>query len=195
MPFALSALPFDKKALLPYLSEETLEFHYGKHHQTYVNNLNQLLVDRNDLSQKSLDEIIKTTEGTIFNNAAQIWNHDFYWRSLQSDSSEKDLSSALAAAINATFGSVEKFKEQFIKIGLSIFGSGWVWLVKDSNNSLAIVATSNAGTPITTSQTPLFTCDVWEHAYYIDYRNARAKYLEAFWHVINWRFASENFRK
>ncbi len=192
MSIELSALPFDKKSLAPYISEETIDFHYGRHHQTYVNNLNQLLVGK-DLLQKPLIDIVRSSEGAIFNNAAQIWNHDFYWRSLQSGSSDKEMSAELTAAINATFGSIEKFKEQFTKTALGLFGSGWVWLVKDVAGGLAIVSTSNAGTPITAGQIPLFTCDVWEHAYYIDYRNARAKYLEAFWHIVNWKFASDNF--
>lgn len=191
MSFELSALPFDRKALAPYISEETIDFHYGKHHQTYVNNLNQL-VTGTDLAQKSLVDIIRTSGGAIFNNAAQIWNHDFYWRSLQSKSNEKELSVSLMSAITATFGDLEKFKEAFTKAALGLFGSGWVWLVKDAKG-LAIISTSNAATPITNWQIPLLTCDVWEHAYYIDYRNARAKYLEAFWHLVNWKFASVNF--
>jgi Fe-Mn family superoxide dismutase len=192
MSFELLALPFAKKALAPYISEETIEFHYGRHHQTYVNNLNQLLLGK-ELAQKPLVDIIRTAEGAIFNNAAQIWNHDFYWHSLQSGSSEKELSPKLTIAINATFGSLDKFKEMFTKAALSLFGSGWVWLVKDMGGGLVIVSTNNAGTPITMGQVPLLTCDVWEHAYYIDYRNARAKYLEAFWHIVNWRFVSKNF--
>jgi superoxide dismutase, Fe-Mn family len=193
MSLELLSLPFAKKDLAPYISEETIDFHYGRHHQTYVNNLNQLLAG-NDLLQKPLLDIVRNSEGAVFNNAAQIWNHDFYWHSLQKDSNDKELSAELVVAINSTFGGIEKFKEQFTKVALGLFGSGWVWLVKDAKG-LAIVATSNAGTPIITGQIPLFTCDVWEHAYYIDYRNARAKYLEAFWHVVNWGFASENFKR
>jgi len=191
MPFELSALPFDKKILTPYISEETIEFHYGRHHQTYVNNLNQLIVGT-DFAQKSLIDIVKTSSGVIFNNAAQIWNHDFYWHSLQGETRDKELSVELVDAINATFGGLEKFKEVFTKAALSLFGSGWVWLVKDAK-VLAIVSTSNASTPIVMGQVPLLVCDVWEHAYYIDYRNARAKYIESFWHIVNWKFVSHNF--
>lgn len=189
MSFELPALPFDKKSLSPYISEETIEFHYGRHHQTYVNNLNQLVIGT-EFAEKSLDEIVKSSSGAIFNNAAQIWNHTFYWNCLQADGTE--LSADLAEAINLSFGGLEKFKDIFTKTALSLFGSGWVWLVKDANG-LGIVSTSNAATPITTGQIPLLTCDVWEHAYYIDYRNARAKYLENFWHIVNWKFVSKNF--
>ncbi|MDR1057196.1 MAG: superoxide dismutase [Coxiellaceae bacterium] len=191
MPFELPALPFDKKALVPYISEETIEFHYGKHHQTYVSNLNQL-ISGTDLVSKSLEEIVCHATGAIFNNAAQIWNHNFYWCGLQSRTNEQELSKELTEVLNRTFGSSEKFKEALTKAALGLFGSGWVWLVKN-DKGLEIVSTSNAGTPITTGQIPLLVCDVWEHAYYIDYRNARAKYLEAFWQIINWQFVSRNF--
>lgn len=193
MSFTLDLLPFDKKSLAPYISEETIEFHYEKHHRTYVNNLNQLIIGTN-FSQTSLIDIVRASSGAVFNNAAQVWNHDFYWQSLARNSSDNDLSAELSSAINTAFGGLEKFKEAFTKAALNLFGSGWVWLVKDGKK-LAIVSTSNAGTPITVGQVPLFTCDVWEHAYYIDYRNARAKYLEAFWHIVNWKFASHNFQK
>lgn len=193
MSFALKSLPFDQSALAPYVSKETIDFHYGRHHQTYVNNLNQLIVGT-DFAQKSLVEIVQSSTGAIFNNAAQVWNHTFYWDGLHASSNPKDLSPELAAAINATFGDLEKFKESFTKAALAWFGSGWVWLVKD-DQGLSIVSTSNASTPLTTGQIPLLTCDVWEHAYYIDYRNARAKYLEAFWHLVNWKFVSKNFSK
>jgi Fe-Mn family superoxide dismutase len=191
MPFELLALPFDKKALVPYISEETIEFHYGKHHQTYVNNLNQLIVGT-DFATKSLSEIVCNATGTIFNNAAQIWNHDFYWHSLQGRANSKDLSAELIGAINKSFGSLENFKDSFTKAALGLFGSGWVWLV-NGTKGLEVISTSNAGTPITMKLTPLLVCDVWEHAYYIDYRNGRAKYLEAFWQIVNWQFASQNF--
>ncbi|EKD45352.1 MAG: Superoxide dismutase [uncultured bacterium] len=191
MSFELPALPFDKKALVPHISEETIEFHYGRHHQTYVNNLNQLIIGT-DFAQKTLVDIVKSATGTIFNNAAQVWNHSFYWECLQDSSKDKTLSGELTAAINASFGGFEKFKEAFTKAALGLFGSGWVWLVKDATG-LVIVTTSNAANPITTGQIPLLTCDVWEHAYYIDYRNARAKYLEAFWQIVNWKFVSGNF--
>ena len=190
MPFELPALPFEKKSLAPYISEETIDFHYGRHHQTYINNLNQLITGT-EFAQKTLVDIVKSASGTIFNNAAQVWNHTFYWECLQEAAKDKTLSAELTAAINASFGSLEKFKEVFTKTALGLFGSGWVWLVKDATG-LAIVTTSNAATPITTGQIPLLTCDVWEHAYYIDYRNARAKYLESFWQIVNWKFVSGN---
>lgn len=186
MSFELEALPFDKKSLAPFISEETLDFHYGKHHKTYVDNLNRLVVGT-EFADKPLVEIIKKSSGAIFNNAAQIWNHDFYWQCLSGDKSKQQVSQELLAELDNNFGGLDKFKEEFTKAALGLFGSGWVWLVKE-NNKLTIVTTGNAGTPITTEQKPLLVCDVWEHAYYIDYRNARAKYLEAFWQVINWGF-------
>jgi superoxide dismutase, Fe-Mn family len=192
MTFTLPVLPFAKNALVPYISEETIDFHYGRHHQTYVNNLNQLILGT-EFETKELEQIIKTSQGAVFNNAAQLWNHTFYWNCLSKDKNEK-LSSDLLAAINKNFSSIEKFKEAFTKVALGLFGSGWVWLVKDASDNLFITATSNASNPLTAGQTPLLTCDVWEHSYYIDYRNARAKYLEAFWHVVNWEFASKNFK-
>ena len=192
MSITLMSLPFDKNDLAPHISAETIDFHYSRHHQTYVNNLNQLIVNT-EFAKKPLVEIVKTSAGSIFNNAAQVWNHDFYWHSLCKRANMGDISKELMLAINATFGSLEQFKEAFIKAALGLFGSGWTWLVKDGEK-LAIVTTSNAGTPVTGGQTPLLTCDVWEHAYYIDYRNARAKYLDGFWQIINWQFVSENFR-
>jgi superoxide dismutase, Fe-Mn family len=192
MAHELPALPFAKNALAPYVSEETINFHYGRHHQTYVDNLNKLIVGT-EFESKALPDIVKTaTAGAIFNNAAQIWNHTFYWNCLRPGNDEK-LSLELIAAINKTFGGLDKFKEAFTKAALGLFGSGWVWLVKDASGNLLITSTGNAGNPLTSGQTPLLTCDVWEHAYYIDYRNARAKYLEAFWHIINWDFVSRNF--
>jgi superoxide dismutase, Fe-Mn family len=191
MAFELPALPFEKNALSPYISEETIEFHYGKHHQAYVNKLNALIVDT-EFERKSLEDIIKTSEGAMFNNAAQIWNHTFYWNCLQ-PSGNKQISPELTSAINKTYESLEKFKEEFTKAALGLFGSGWAWLIKDSDGELLITTTSNAGNPLAAKQTPLLTCDVWEHAYYIDYRNARAKYLEGFWEIVNWDFVSQNF--
>ncbi|PPD49599.1 MAG: superoxide dismutase [Fe] [Methylobacter sp.] len=191
MAFELPALPYASNRLVPYISEETLEFHHGKHHQTYVTNLNNL-VPGTEFEGLSLEEIIVKSSGPIFNNAAQIWNHTFYWNSL-APSAGGEPTGALAAAINETFGSFEKFKEEFTKCAVGTFGSGWAWLVKNADGSLALVSTSNAGCPLTTGQTPLLTCDVWEHAYYIDYRNARPKYLEAFWALVNWDFAEANF--
>ena len=190
MNFDLPSLPFAKDALVPYISAETIDFHYGRHHQTYVNNLNQLVVGT-EFEQKTLMEIVKTSTGAIFNNAAQVWNHTFYWNCLQPHAEEK-LSEALMVLVNKNFDNLAKFKEAFNKIALSLFGSGWVWLVKDTNDNLLITPTNNANVPLTSGQTPLLTCDVWEHAYYIDYRNARAKYLDAFWHIVNWGFVSQN---
>lgn len=191
MTFELPKLPFAKNALVPYISKETIEYHYGKHHQTYVNNLNKLIVGT-EFEQKDLLSIIKSSAKTIFNNAAQVWNHTFYWNCLQPKSIE-NIPEALESAIIKTFGSVEKFKEEFTKSALGLFGSGWTWLVKDKNGLLVIINTSNAENPITNDNIPLLVCDVWEHAYYIDYRNARAKYLENFWYIINWQFVSQNF--
>ena len=191
MAFELPALPYAKDALAPHISEETLGFHYGKHHQTYVTNLNNL-VPGTEFDGLSLEEIISKSSGGVFNNAAQIWNHTFYWNSL-SPNGGGEPEGGLANAINRAFGSFEEFKAEFTKCAVTTFGSGWAWLVKNSDGSLALVSTSNAGCPLTEGQTPLLTCDVWEHAYYIDYRNARPKYLEAFWALVNWDFAAENF--
>ncbi|MGR8979327.1 MAG: superoxide dismutase [Fe] [Gammaproteobacteria bacterium] len=191
MAFELPALPYGKNQLAPHISEETLEYHYGKHHQAYVNNLNNL-VPGTEFEGMSLEEIICKSSGGIFNNAAQIWNHTFYWNSL-SPNGGGEPSGSLAEAINASFGSFAKFKEEFTKSATTLFGSGWAWLVKNNDGSLAIVNTGNAGCPLTTGQKPLLTCDVWEHAYYIDYRNARPAYVEAFWKLVNWNFAESNF--
>ena len=191
MAFELPSLPYAKNALAPHLSEETLEFHYGKHHQTYVTNLNNL-VPGTEFEDLSLEEIVKKSSGGIFNNAAQIWNHTFYWNSLSPNGGGQP-TGALAEAIDAKFGSFAAFQEEFTKCAVTTFGSGWAWLVKNADSSLALVSTSNAGCPLTSGQTPLLTCDVWEHAYYIDYRNVRPKYLEAFWALVNWEFATANF--
>lgn len=191
MAFELPPLPYAKDALAPHISEETLEYHYGKHHQTYVTNLNNL-VPGTEFEGLSLEEIIKKSSGGIFNNAAQIWNHTFYCNSL-SPNGGGEPTGDLANAIDRSFGSFAEFKEQFTKCAVTTFGSGWAWLVKNSDGSLQLVSTSNAGCPLTEGQTPLLTCDVWEHAYYIDYRNARPKYLEAFWSLVNWDFAAENY--
>lgn len=191
MAFELPALPYAKNALAPYISEETLEFHYGKHHNAYVTNLNNL-VPGTEFEGKTLEEIVKTSAGGIFNNAAQVWNHTFYWNSLAPKAGGAP-TGAIAAAIDKAFGSFDKFKEEFTKSAAGNFGSGWTWLVKKADGSLAIVNTSNAACPITEAGvTPLLTVDVWEHAYYIDYRNARPKYLEAFWALVNWEFANKN---
>ncbi|MDD5113371.1 MAG: superoxide dismutase [Fe] [Methylococcaceae bacterium] len=191
MAFELPALPYAKDALAPHISAETLEYHYGKHHQTYVTNLNNLIVGT-EFEGLSLEEIVKKSSGGIFNNAAQVWNHTFYWNSLTPNGGGEP-TGALAEAINATFGSFAKFKEELTKTAVTTFGSGWAWLVKNADGSLALVSTSNAATPLTAGQTPLLTVDVWEHAYYIDYRNARPAYLEAFWALVNWDFAAKNF--
>ncbi len=190
MEHALPPLPYDMDALAPHISRETLEFHYGKHHQTYVTNLNNLVKGTAHESQ-SLEEIVKGSSGGIFNNAAQIWNHTFYWNSL-SPNGGGAASGAVGDAINAAYGSFDKFKEEFTKSAVTLFGSGWAWLVRKPDGSVGIVQTGNAATPLTGDDVPLLTCDVWEHAYYIDYRNARPKYLEAFWNLVNWDFANAN---
>ncbi|TFH87040.1 superoxide dismutase [Fe] [Billgrantia azerbaijanica] len=191
MAFELPALPFEKNALEPHISAETLEYHYGKHHQAYVTKLNEL-VDGTDNAGKSLEEIIKSSSGGLFNQAAQVWNHTFYWHCL-SPNGGGEPSGALAEAINAKFGSFDKFKETFNANAVGNFGSGWTWLVKTDDGGVDIVNTSNADTPIAHGQIPLLTIDVWEHAYYIDYRNARPKYLENVWKVLNWDFVAQNF--
>ncbi|MFM8333773.1 MAG: superoxide dismutase [Candidatus Methylumidiphilus sp.] len=191
MAFELPPLPYAYDALAPFMSEETLKLHHDKHHQTYVTNLNNL-IPGTEFESLPLEEIVKKSSGGIFNNAAQIWNHTFYWNSL-SPTGGGEPTGALAEAIIAKFGSFENFKVEFTKTAVTTFGSGWAWLVKDADGGLALVSTSNAATPLTTGQTPLLTCDVWEHAYYIDYRNLRPKYLEAFWSLVNWEFAAANF--
>ncbi len=191
MAFELPALPYAQDALEPHISRETLEYHYGKHHNTYVVKLNGL-IEGTELAEKSLEEVIKSSEGGVFNNAAQVWNHTFYWHCL-SPNGGGDARGAVAAAINAAFGSFEAFKEAFTNSAVNNFGSGWTWLVKNADGSVAIVNTSNAGTPLTEGVTPLLTVDVWEHAYYIDYRNVRPDYLNAFWQLVNWDFVNANF--
>ncbi|MGL5759373.1 superoxide dismutase [Fe] [Plesiomonas sp.] len=190
MSFELPALPYAKNALEPHLSAETLEFHYGKHHNTYVVNLNNL-VPGTEFEGKSLEEIVKTSSGPIFNNAAQVWNHTFYWNCLAPQAGGEP-TGALADAINSTFGSFDAFKAQFNDAAVKNFGSGWTWLVKKADGTLAIVSTSNAGCPLTEGHTPLLTVDVWEHAYYIDYRNVRPNYLNGFWALVNWEFVAQN---
>jgi Fe-Mn family superoxide dismutase len=190
MAFTLPALPYELDALAPHISKETLEFHYGKHHQTYVTNLNNLVAGT-EFENASLEDIVRKSSGGVFNNAAQVWNHTFYWNSL-SPKGGGEPSGKLLDAINGKWGTVAAFKEAFNKSAAGNFGSGWTWLVKKQDGSLDIVNTSNAATPLTTSDVPLLTCDVWEHAYYIDYRNARPKYLENFWSLVNWEFAAAN---
>ena len=191
MAFELPALPYAQDALAPHISAETLEYHYGKHHKTYVDKLNGL-VGGTEFENKSLEEVVRTSSGGMFNNAAQIWNHSFYWNCLSPNGGGAP-TGAIADAINAAFGSFDKFKEEFTNSAINNFGSSWTWLVKKADGSVAIVNTSNAATPLTDeSVTPILTVDLWEHAYYIDYRNARPKYMEAFWSLINWEFANKN---
>ncbi|MGO3131342.1 MAG: superoxide dismutase [Fe] [Alcaligenes sp.] len=190
MAFTLPALPYDLNALEPHISKETLEFHYGKHHQAYVTNLNNLVAGT-ELENASLEDVVKQSSGGVFNNAAQVWNHTFYWNSLSPNGGGAP-TGKVADAINAKWGSFDAFKEAFTKSAVGNFGSGWTWLVKKADGSLDIVNTSNAGTTLTSDDVALITCDVWEHAYYIDYRNARPKYLEIFWNLVNWDFAAKN---
>jgi superoxide dismutase, Fe-Mn family len=192
MEHKLPELPYAKEALAPNISAETLEYHYGKHHKTYVDNLNKL-IPGTEFEKMNLEEIIKKASGGIFNNAAQIWNHSFYWNCL-SPSGGGEPTGEVAAAINKTFGAFVQFKEKFTAAGTSLFGSGWVWLVKNPDGSLAIESASNAGNPLKDGKKAILTCDVWEHAYYIDYRNARAKYVEAYWKIVNWKFAAQNYK-
>ena len=191
MAFTLPALPYELTALEPHISKETLEFHHGKHHQAYVTNLNNLVAGT-ELENASLEDVVKKSSGGVFNNAAQVWNHTFYWNSL-SPNGGGEPTGALAAAINAKWGSFDAFKDAFTKSAIGNFGSGWTWLVKKTDGTVDIVNTSNAATTLTTDDVALLTCDVWEHAYYIDYRNARPKYLEHFWNLANWDFAASNF--
>ena len=190
MSFTLPSLPYPKDALVPHISVETLDYHYGKHHQAYLNNLNNL-IPGSPFEKLSLEEIILKSSGGIFNNAAQVWNHTFYWNSLSPQGGGAP-TGKLAELINHTFGSYEKFKEAFTQKAITNFGSGWTWLVKNKSGNLEIINTSNAANPMTDGHLPLITCDVWEHAYYIDYRNARPKYLEAFFALANWDFAAKN---
>jgi superoxide dismutase, Fe-Mn family len=191
MEHTLPALPYALDALAPLISKETLEFHYGKHHQTYVTNLNNL-IKGTEFEASSLEEIVKKSSGGVFNNAAQIWNHTFYWNGLAPAAGGVP-KGALAAAIDAKWGNFDAFKEAFNKMATGNFGSSWTWLVKKADGSLDIVNTSNAATPITGADKPLLTCDLWEHAYYIDYRNSRPNYLASFWKLVNWQFAENNF--
>jgi Fe-Mn family superoxide dismutase len=190
MAFTLPALPYAKNALEPKISQETLNYHYGKHHQAYVDKLNKLIVGT-EFADKTLEEIIKKADGAIFNNAAQIWNHTFYWNCLRA-SGGSEPKGALLQAIEKQFSSLAKFKELFTNEAVGLFGSGWCWLVQKADGALEIVKASNAGNPLTMQQKPLLTCDVWEHAYYIDYRNDRAKYVAAFWELVNWDFVAKN---
>lgn len=190
--FTRPSLPYAIDALAPYISQETLEFHSGKHHQTYVDNLNKLVV-WTEFENQSLESVIQHSTGGIFNNAAQIWNHTFYFDSL-APANSSPVSATILDAINAKWGTLEAFQAEFNKVALATFGSGWAWLVKGADGSLDIISTSNALTPLTNpAVVSLLTCDVWEHAYYIDYRNARAKYLENFWSIVNWGKVEERY--
>ena len=191
MAHELPALPYEVNALEPVISRETLEYHYGKHHRTYVTNLNNM-IPGTDFEGMSLEDIIMKASGGVFNNAAQVWNHTFYWNCLGPNGGGEP-GGALAEAIDRTFGSLGDFKEAFNKAAATNFGSGWTWLVKNDDGSIEIVSTSNADTPMTGGKTALLTVDVWEHAYYIDYRNARPKYLEEIWKLINWDFVMINY--
>jgi len=189
----LPELPYAMDALQPHISAETLEYHYGKHHATYVEKLNGL-IRGTEFESASLEDIIRKASGGIFNNGAQVWNHTFYWNCLTPKGAGAP-AGELAKSIDTGFGDFAKFKEQFSQSAVNNFGSGWTWLVKNSTGDLEIVNTSNAANPMTDGKTPLLTCDVWEHAYYIDYRNARPKYVEAFWSLVNWDFVAQNFGK
>ncbi len=190
MAIELPPLPYARDALAPHLSAETLDFHYGKHHQAYVTNLNNL-IKGTEFENASLEEIVKKSSGGMFNNAAQIWNHTFYWNGF-SPKGGGEPTGKLADAIAKSFGSFQQFKDEFSKVAIGTFGSGWGWLTAKADGSLALASTSNAATPLTGADRPLLTCDVWEHAYYIDYRNLRAKYVESFWNLVNWDFVRAN---
>ena len=191
MEHTLPPLPYAKDALQPTMSAETLEFHYGKHHQAYVTNLNNL-IKGTEFENLPLEEIIKKSSGGVFNNSAQVWNHTFFWNCMKPNGGGAP-TGPVADAINAKWGSFDKFKEEFQKSAVGNFGSGWTWLVKKTDGSVDIVNTSNAGTPLTTDNKALLTVDVWEHAYYIDYRNARPKFVESWWNIVNWDFVNQNF--
>lgn len=191
MAFSLPKLPYAHNALEPFISEKTLEFHYGKHHQAYVNNLNKLIVGT-EFENATLEEIVKKSEGGIFNNGAQVWNHTFYFTQFGQDGC-KEPKDKLKAAIEAKFGSVDAFKETFSKAAATLFGSGWAWLVVNESGELEIVQTSNAANPMCEGKKPILTCDVWEHAYYIDKKNARPAYIEDFWKILDWKVVSERF--
>jgi Fe-Mn family superoxide dismutase len=192
MEHKLPALPYAMDALAPTISRETLEYHYGKHHQAYVTNLNNL-IPGTEFEKMTLEEIVTKSSGGIFNNAAQVWNHTFYWNCMAPNKGGEP-TGKLADAIKSTFGSFDEFKKQFSQKAVTTFGSGWAWLVRNKDGKLSIESTGNAGCPLTAGQKALLTCDVWEHAYYIDYRNARPKYVESFWNLVNWDFVADNFK-
>ena len=190
MQHELPPLPFPKNALEPHMSAETLDFHYGKHHKAYVDKLNELIQNTEHANQQ-LEEIVRTAKGPIFNNAAQTWNHTFFWNCLSPEGGRAE--GDLGRAIDQSFGSLDAFKSKFNQTAINTFGSGWAWLVRGKDGSLSLESTSNADTPIAHGKQPILTCDVWEHAYYIDYRNARPKFLDAFWNIVNWNFVSKNY--
>jgi Fe-Mn family superoxide dismutase len=191
MSFTLPPLPYPREALAPHISAETLDFHHGKHHNAYLTKLNSLVEADPTLKGKSLEDLVKTTTGAVFNQAAQVWNHTFYWNSM-SPTGGGEPTGKLAEAINKAFGNFATFKQKFSDAAAGQFGSGWAWLIKDADGNLRITTTSNAGCPLSEGHVPVLTCDVWEHAYYIDYRNARPNYIAAFWNVVNWQFATAN---
>lgn len=194
MAFALPELPYPKDALMPHMSPETLDYHYGKHHKAYVDNLNKL-IPGTEFEKMSLEEIMKKATGPVFNNAAQVWNHTFFWNCMAPGAGGEP-TGALAESIKADFGSFQAFREKFADVSVKQFGSGWGWLVKRKDTGkLDIVSTSNAANPLTEGHTPLLTCDVWEHAYYIDYRNRRPDFVNAFFSLVNWKFVAQNFGK
>ena len=191
MEHKLPELPYEKNGLEPHISAETLEYHYGKHHAAYVTNLNKL-IQGTEFEAMSLEDIVVKSSGGIFNNAAQVWNHSFYWNCL-SPQGGGEPAGPLGEAIKSAFGTFEDFTKEFTQKAVTLFGSGWAWLVVNKDGKITIETTSNAGNPMTSGQKPLLTCDVWEHAYYVDYRNARPKYVEAFWKLVNWDFAGSSY--
>lgn len=189
MALTLPELPYDRNALVPHMSRETLDYHYAKHHKSYVDNGNKLIAGT-EFEDMSLDDLVIKSSGKIFNNVAQVWNHNFFWLCLTPKSTAP--SKKLTTALIKQFGGVDDFKKQFTEVALATFGSGWAWLVMNADGSLEITSTTGAGNPLTEGKKPLLTCDVWEHAYYIDYRNARPTYLEHFWALVNWQFVEKN---
>lgn len=192
MAIELPPLPYDRTALEPHISGETLDYHHGKHHKAYVDNANKMIAGT-EYEAMPLVDIIRRSQGALFNNVAQVWNHTFFWNCM-SPTGGGEPTGKLADAINLAFGDFATFKEEFSKTCIGTFGSGWGWLVQRPDGTLALVSTSNANTPLTGEDTPLLTCDVWEHAYYIDYRNMRPKFVEAFWNVVNWDFVASNLK-
>jgi superoxide dismutase, Fe-Mn family len=190
MALTLPPLPYPEDALAPHMSAETLSFHHGKHHKKYVETANKLIAGT-EFEKMPIEDIIRRASGKVFNNVAQAWNHEFFWQCLTPDKG-KGPGDALGKALRQSFGSVDEFKSAFTKTAVETFGSGWAWLIRDRDGTLKIVSTSNADTPVRSGQTPLLTCDVWEHAYYIDYRNERPKFLEHFWQIANWDFVARN---